>query len=123
MPSRAASPPTASASTRPPASDSLAVIVVEVVLTAVFLFVILGVTDSRNPTPLVALVIGLTLTVIHLVAIPVSNASVNPARSIATAIYGGPEALAQLIVFIIAPLIGAALAGVTYKVLFARDKV
>jgi aquaporin Z len=99
-----------------------AVIGIEIVLTAVFLFVILGVTDPRNPTALVGLVIGLTLTVLHLVAIPVSNASFNPARSIATAIYGGPDALAQLIVFIIAPLIGAAIAGVTYKALFARDK-
>jgi aquaporin Z len=60
--------------------------------------------------------------VIHLVAIPIDNASVNPARSIATAIYGGPEALAQVIVFIVAPLLGAAIAGVTYKLLFARDE-
>jgi aquaporin Z len=98
----------------------LAVIITEVVLTAVFLFVILSVTDVRNTTVLSPLVIGLTLTVIHLIAIPISNASVNPARSIATAIYGGPDALAQLIVFILAPLLGAALAGVTYKLLFAR---
>src|SRR4051812_4142898 len=68
---------------RSPAGFGLvAVIGIEIVLTAVFLFVILGVTDARNPIPLVGLVIGLTLTVIHLVAIPVSNASVNPARSI-----------------------------------------
>ena len=99
----------------------LAVIITEVVLTAVFLFVILSVTDVRNTTSLSPLVIGFTLTVIHLVAIPISNASVNPARSIATAIYGGPDALAQLIVFIIAPLLGAALAGVTYKLLFDRE--
>jgi len=101
----------------------LAVIITEVVLTAVFLFVILSVTDVRNTTSLSPLVIGFTLTVIHLVAIPISNASVNPARSIATAIYGGPDALAQLIVFILAPALGAAIAGVTYKLLFARDKV
>ena len=99
----------------------LAVIITEVVLTAVFLFVILSVTDGRNTPIIPALVIGLTLTVIHLVAIPISNASVNPARSIATAIYGGPDALAQLVVFIIAPLLGAAIAGVTYKLLFARE--
>ncbi len=101
----------------------LAVIITEVVLTAVFLFVILSVTDVRNTTSLSPLVIGFTLTVIHLVAIPISNASVNPARSIATAIYGGPDALAQLVVFILAPTLGAAIAGVTYKLLFARDKV
>ena len=99
----------------------LSVIIAEVVLTAIFLFVILSVTDGRNTPIIPALVIGLTLTVIHLVAIPISNASVNPARSIATAIYGGPDALAQLIVFIIAPLLGAAIAGVTYKLLFDRD--
>ena len=98
----------------------LAVIITEVVLTAVFLFVILGVTDARNTTTMSPLVIGLTLTVIHLIAIPISNASVNPARSIATAIFGGVDALAQLIVFILAPLLGAALAGLTYKLLFAR---
>ena len=101
----------------------LAVIITEVVLTAVFLFVILSVTDVRNTTSFSPLVIGLTLTVIHLISIPISNTSVNPARSIATAIYGGPDALAQLIVFILAPLLGAAIAGATYKLLFARDAV
>ena len=99
----------------------LAVIITEVILTAVFLFVILSVTDVRNTTSLSPLVIGLTLTVIHLIAIPISNASVNPARSIATAIFGGVDALAQLIVFILAPLLGAALAGLTYKLLFDRS--
>ena len=101
----------------------LAVIIAEVVLTALFLFVILSVTDVRNTTSLSPLVIGLALTIIHLVSIPISNTSVNPARSIATAIYGGPDALAQLIVFIIAPLLGAAIAGATYKMLFAREMV
>jgi len=99
----------------------LAVIITEVVLTAIFLFVILSVTDGRNTPIIPALVIGLTLTLLHLVAIPISNASFNPARSIATAIYGGPDALAQLIVFIVAPLLGAAMAGVTYKLLFDRE--
>ncbi|MDQ1556019.1 MAG: aquaporin, partial [Actinomycetota bacterium] len=68
------------------------------------------------------LAIGLTLTVIHLVAIPVSNASVNPARSIATAIYGGGDALGQLWVFILAPLVGAAIAGFTWAPLFGRRR-
>ncbi len=78
----------------------VSVIIVEVVLTAVFLYVILGVTDRRAPTGFAPLAIGLTLTLIHLIAIPVSNASVNPARSIATAVYGGPDALVQLWVFL-----------------------
>jgi aquaporin Z len=99
----------------------MAVIITEVVLTAVFLYVILGVTDPRNVNVLAPLVIGLTLSAIHLIAIPISNASVNPVRSIATAIFGGPDALGQLIVFILAPLLGAAIAGLSYKMLFARE--
>ena len=99
-----------------------AVIVAEVVLTAVFLYVILGVTDRRAATGFAPLAIGLTLTVIHLVAIPVSNASFNPARSIATAIYGGPDAIIQLWVFIVAPIVGALIAGATYALLFDRKK-
>lgn len=98
----------------------VSVIIVEVVLTAVFLYVILGVTDRRAPTGFAPLAIGLTLTVIHLVAIPVSNASVNPARSIATAVYGGGDAIAQVWVFIVAPIVGALIAGFTYKYLFDR---
>ncbi|MCU1580540.1 MAG: aquaporin [Rhodoglobus sp.] len=98
----------------------VSVIVAEIVLTALFLYVILGVTDRRAPTGFAPLAIGLTLTLIHLVAIPISNASVNPARSIATAIYGGPDALAQLWVFILAPLVGGLIAGVSYRVLFDR---
>jgi aquaporin Z len=98
----------------------LSVILIEVILTAVFLYVILAVTDERATPGFAPLTIGLTLTLIHLIAIPVSNASVNPARSIATAIYGGTDALAQLIVFIVAPLVGAVIAGLTYTVLFGR---
>ncbi len=100
----------------------VSVIVVEVVLTAIFLWVILGVTDRRASAGFAPLAIGLTLSVIHLIAIPVSNASVNPARSIATAIYGGPDALAQVWVFIVAPIVGALIAGATYKVLFDRNR-
>lgn len=99
----------------------MAVIVTEVVLTAVFIYVVLGVTDPRNVSVLAPLVIGLTLAAIHLIAIPISNASVNPARSIATAIFGGPDALGQLIVFILAPLLGAAIAGLSYRLLFSRE--
>ncbi len=98
----------------------VSVIIAEAVLTAVFLYVILGVTDRRAPTGFAPLAIGLTLTVIHLVLIPISNSSVNPARSIATAIYGGPDALIQLWVFIVAPIVGALIAGLTYRVLFDR---
>jgi aquaporin Z len=98
------------------------VIVTEVVLTAVFLYVILGVTDRRAASGFAPLAIGLTLVVIHLVAIPVSGASVNPARSIASAIFGGPEALGQVWVFIVAPIVGAVIAGFTYGALFDRKK-
>lgn len=100
----------------------VSVIIAEVVLTAVFLYVILGVTDRRAPTGFAPLAIGLTLTLIHLVAIPISNASVNPARSIATAIYGGPDALIQLWVFIVAPVVGALIAGYSYGFLFGEKK-
>lgn len=100
----------------------LAVIITEVVLTAAFVYVILSVTDIRNLTVLAPLVIGLALAAIHLIAIPISNASVNPARSIAAAIYGGPDALGQLVVFVFAPLLGAAIAGLSYGFLFARDQ-
>jgi aquaporin Z len=98
----------------------VSVIIVEVLLTAVLLYVILGVTDRRAPTGFAPLAIGLTLTLIHLVAIPVSNASVNPARSIATAVYGGPDALIQLWVFIVAPIAGGLIAGFTYRYLFDK---
>jgi aquaporin Z len=102
----------------------VAVIIVEVVLTAVFLYVILGVTAPNSTTAGFApLAIGLTLTLIHLVAIPVSNASVNPARSIATAIYGGGDALGQVWVFIVAPILGAIIAGATWKLAFDRPKI
>lgn len=97
-----------------------AVLLTEVVVTAVFLYVILGVTDRRAPSGFAPLAIGLTLTLMHLISIPVSNASLNPARSIATAIYGGPDALIQLWAFIVAPIVGALIAGFTYKFLFDR---
>jgi len=105
----------------PEGFNLVSVIVVEVVLTAAFLYVILGVTDRRASGGFAPLAIGLALTLIHLIAIPVSNASVNPARSIATAIYGGPDALGQLWVFIVAPIVGAIIAGVTYTMFFDRN--
>lgn len=96
----------------------LSVLIAEVVLTAIFIYVILGATSKRAPAGFAGVAIGLTLTLIHLISIPVSNTSVNPARSIAAAIYAGPDALGQLWVFLLAPLLGALIAGITYKPLF-----
>ena len=104
--------------------DLASVIVVEFVLTAVFLYVILSVTAPGSTTAGFApLAIGLTLTVIHLISIPVSGTSVNPARSIATAIYGADWARADLWVFIIVPIAGGLLAGFTWKYLFGRAQL
>src|SRR3954463_547814 len=99
----------------------LAVIVAEVVLTAFFLFVILGATDTRAPKGFAPVAIGLCLTLIHLVSIPVDNTSVNPARSIGPALFAGTAALDQLWVFWLAPLVGGLLAGATYVVLFGKE--
>lgn len=96
----------------------LACLIIEVVLTAVFLYVILGATDERAPAGFAPIAIGLTLTVIHLIAIPVTNTSVNPARSLAVAFFN-TDALAQVWLFIVAPLAGAAIAGVTHNKLTA----
>ena len=89
--------------------------VCEVVLTAGFLLVILGSTDKRAPTGFAPIAIGLALTLIHLVSIPVTNTSVNPARSTGPALFVGGWALAQLWLFWVAPLIGGALGGVIYR--------
>ncbi|QBR74640.1 aquaporin Z [Microbacterium sediminis] len=100
----------------------MAAIIIEVVLTGIFLLVILGVTHPTRGTPLAGLAIGLTLALIHYISIPVDNTSVNPARSIAAAIYGGGDALAQLWVFIVFPIVGGMLAGFAYKALFDGAK-
>jgi len=97
-----------------------AVIIAEIVLTGVFLLVILGSTDDRAPKGFAGLAIGLTLTLIHLISIPISNTSVNPARSTGVAFFNGNDAPAQLWVFWLAPLIGAAIAGIAYPYLFGR---
>ena len=99
----------------------LSVLVVEVLLTAFFLYLILGATDTRAPKGFAPLAIGLSLTLIHLISIPVSNTSVNPARSTGPALYAGAEALSQLWVFWLAPLVGAVIAGATYAYLFGKD--
>lgn len=98
------------------------VFLIETVTTAVFLFVILGVTSARAAVGFAPLAIGLTLTLLALIAIPVSNASFNPARSIATALYGGGIAWTQLWVSIVAPILGAVIAGLVYKLVFDRTK-
>ena len=93
----------------------LAALITETVLTFVFLLVILGVTDKGAPTGFAGLVIGLTLTLIHLISIPITNTSVNPARSISQAVFAGGEYMGQLWLFILAPIAGAILAGIVYK--------
>jgi len=96
----------------------LSAIVVEVIGTAVFVYVILGVTNAGAHPEVAPIPIGLTLTLLLLVSIPVDNAGFNPARSLATAIYGGGPALTQLWVFIVAPCVGALVAGLSNRLLF-----
>ena len=98
----------------------LACLVTEVVLTAFFLYVILGSTDTRAPRGFAPIAIGLSLTLIHLVSIPVTNTSVNPARSIGPALFAGGDAIGQLWLFLVAPIAGAAIAGVTYRLIVAE---
>jgi len=87
----------------------------EIVMTFMFLLIILGATDKRAPAGLAPVAIGLGLTLIHLISIPVTNTSVNPARSTGPAIFVGGWALAQLWLFWVAPILGAAIAGVVYR--------
>ncbi len=93
-------------------------LVVEVILTFIFVLAILGVTSSRATSHMGGIVIGLTLTLVHIIGIPLTGTSVNPARSLAPAIFAGSDALAQVWVFIVAPLIGAALAALVFKSFF-----
>ncbi|MFP3797499.1 MULTISPECIES: aquaporin Z [Paraburkholderia] len=97
-----------------------AAFVCEVVMTAFFLFVILGATDKRAPAGFAPIAIGLCLTLIHLISIPVTNTSVNPARSTGPALFVGGEAISQLWLFWIAPIIGAVIAGVVYPLIAGR---
>jgi aquaporin Z len=97
-----------------------AALLVEVLLTAFFLYIILGVTDPRASAAAAPVAIGLALTLIHLVSIPVTNTSVNPARSIGPALFAGGPAIGQLWLFIVAPLIGAVIAGASYPFLFGQ---
>lgn len=92
-----------------------AAIVSELVMTFMFVLIILGATDSRAPKGFAGIAIGLALTLIHLITIPVTNTSVNPARSISQAVFVGDWALSQLWLFIVVPIAGALLAGMVYK--------
>jgi aquaporin Z len=95
----------------------------EVVLTMFFLLIILGSTDERAPKGFAGIPIGLGLTLIHLVSIPVTNTSVNPARSTGPALFLGGWALSQLWLFWVAPILGAILAGIIYNALFAEKQI
>lgn len=107
---------------RSPGGYSLpAVILTEIVLTAFFLFVIFGATAKRAAVGFAGLSIGLALTLIHLISIPVDGTSVNPARSLGVAWFAGGDALQQVWVFILAPVIGAAIAGVTHALIVGQD--
>ena len=98
----------------------VAALVAEVVLTFFFLFIILGATDKRAPAGFAPVAIGLGLTLIHLIGIPVTNLSVNPARSTAPALFAGGAYLSQLWLFWLAPIVGAALAGIVYPLIAGR---
>jgi aquaporin Z len=95
----------------------LAALVCEVVMTMMFLIVILGATDKRAPAGFAPIAIGLCLTLIHLISIPVTNTSVNPARSTGVAVYVGGWAISQLWLFWVAPIVGAILGAIVYRVI------
>lgn len=99
----------------------MSVLIAEVVLTAFFLIIILGATSSGAPAGFAPIAIGLGLTLIHLISIPVSNTSVNPARSTGVALFADGPALAQLWLFWVAPLIGAALGAIIWKAMTTDD--
>ena len=99
----------------------VAALVTEIVMTFMFLIIILGATDDRAPAGFAPIAIGLGLTLIHLISIPVTNTSVNPARSTGVALFEGGWALSQLWLFWVAPIVGAALAGVAYKWLGSEE--
>jgi aquaporin Z len=109
--------------THSPGGYSLAAaFVTEVVMTMMFLLIIMGSTDKRAPAGLAPIAIGLGLTLIHLISIPVTNTSVNPARSTATAVFAGGWTLTQLWLFWVAPIIGGALGAVVYKFIGSDDR-
>ncbi len=99
-----------------------AALIAEVLLTMMFLLVILGSTDARAPQGMAPIAIGLCLTLIHLISIPVTNTSVNPARSLGVALYVGDWALAQLWAFWVAPIAGAVLGALVYRYIGAEEQ-
>ena len=100
----------------------IACLVTEIVMTLMFLLIILGATDKRAPQGFAPLAIGLGLTLIHLISIPVTNTSVNPARSTGVAVFVGNWAIAQLWLFWVAPIIGAIVGGIVYRLLFQNSE-
>jgi hypothetical protein len=119
----AGSLPMATERTRRAVTQSLRVLSLKAVLTMFFLLIIMGATDSRAPHGFAPIAIGLGLTLIHLVGIPVTNLSVNPARSTAPALFVGGWALRELWMFWVAPLLGGALGGALYTILFSEVKL
>ena len=95
-------------------------IIVEIILTFIFIFVIIGVTSDENKSSVAGIVIGLTLAFVHIIGIPLTGTSVNPARSIGPAVFAGGASLENLWIFIVAPLVGAALAAIVYKVIKSK---
>ncbi len=99
-----------------------AALVTEIVMTMTFIYVILGATDKRAPQGFAGVAIGFTLTLIHLISIPVTNTSVNPARSTGVAVYVGGWAVGQLWLFWVAPIIGGLLGALLYRIISGRDE-
>lgn len=99
-----------------------AALVTEVVMTFMFLMIILGATDKRAPQGFAPIAIGLGLTLIHLISIPVTNTSVNPARSTGVALFQGSWAISELWLFWLAPIVGAVLAGIAYRWLGGKEQ-
>lgn len=100
----------------------LGAILVEVILTFVFVFTVLGVTSNEKMSSISGIVIGLTLAFVHIMGIPLTGTSVNPARSLAPAIFVGGEAIKQVWVFILAPLLGSAIAALTFRYIHSSNK-
>lgn len=100
----------------------MAALIAEVVMTMMFIIVIMGSTDSRAPAGMAPVAIGLCLTLIHLITIPVTNTSVNPARSTAVALFAGDWAVSQLWLFWVAPIVGAVLGALIYNFIGANDE-
>lgn len=99
----------------------MAALITEVVMTAMFLFVIMGATDGRAPAGFAPIAIGLCLTLIHLVSIPVTNTSVNPARSTGVALFAGTQYISQLWMFWVAPIVGAMIGAYAYRFVGSQD--